>query len=326
MKIGILILIAVIILVIVFVFRKNNTTESNKPWYSFLANDEKIQFESEVNAYFSKKGSDFKINFEEGIIHRNEHSYGLENIAQIYHQATAEERKNIIPDYFDKLFAGEEEEKKITEHISDFSIMRPFLAVRIYPIDYAAQVGDSNLVFRKDLDSSLTSLVLDLPSSVRTLKPDEIKPWNISVDSLFSIGISNVFEKYKVEVTKQEITKSISVWLISSDDVFASTHVFNLKSFPQCVGKYGALILLPHRHSIVTYPIEDLGVVEATKILIPLAQKMFAEGPGSITPSISWHYEGKFINLPYKISSGKIDFVPPDEFVTMLNKLGEAKK
>jgi hypothetical protein len=61
--------------------------------------------------------------------------------------------------------------------------------------------------------------------------------------------------------------------------------------------------------------------VEATKLLILLAGKMFYEGPGSITQGLTWYCNEKFIRLPYNIEDTDIDFIPPDEFVNVMNLL-----
>lgn len=328
MKLGIIILLAlaVIVMVILISCRKSSNIKATEPWYSFLTKDEKQQFETDVNSYFAQKGKNYIVNYNEGFVSKDTNqSYGLENIAQIYHQSSTEERKSLVFDHFEKIFKAELEETKLLENISDFNSMKKYLSVRIYPIDYADQIGRENLVGKIDIDSSITLLVLDLPSTVRSLKPEEIKKWNVSEDSLFSLGIKNSVTNCQVEISEQELTKTLKVWLISSDNVFTSTHIFNLNSFPQCIGKFGALLLVSHRHSIILYPINDLGVIEATKLLIPLGQRMFVEGPGSITPSLTWYHDNKFTNLPYQIEKGNLNFVPPDEFVKTLNLLSEKK-
>jgi hypothetical protein len=328
MKFGIILFIAlaIIIMAILISCRNGNSIKATGPWYSFLTKDEKQQFETDVNSYFSQKDKNYVVNFNDGFVSKDtSQSYGLENIAQIYHQSSTEERKSLVADHFEKIFKAELEEAKLIENISDFNSMKKYLSIRIYPIDYANQIGRENLVGRIDIDSSITLLVLDLPSTVRSLKPEEVKKWNVSEDSLFSMGIKNAVAGCQVEISEQELTKTLKVWLVSSDNVFTSTHIFNLHAFPQCIGKFGALLLVPHRHSIILYPINDLGVIEATKILIPLGQRMFVEGPGSITPFLTWYHDNKFTNLSYQVENGNLNFIPPDEFVKTLNLLGEKK-
>jgi hypothetical protein len=327
MRIGIL-AICLLAFAVVFLFCwKKSGSPSSGPWYSFLTDAERKQFEADVVGYFAQKGAEYKINFAEGFVQRDSNqSYGLENVAQVYHQASVEEKSNVVSEHFDKLFQAEKEEAELIKNLGSFEAMKKYVAVRLYSIDYAKQIGEAGLVCRRDIDSSITVLVLDFPSSVRSLKPEEIVPWKVPVDSLFSLGVDNATSNYKVDVAEQSLSSSVSVWLLASDDVFASTHVLRLASYPQCIGKNGALVLVPHRHAVIAYPINDLTVLEATKLLIPLGLKLYEEGPGSITPSLTWYHDGKFTNLPFKVTKKSLDFTPPDDFVAMLNSLGEAKK
>jgi hypothetical protein len=49
---------------------------------------------------------------------------------------------------------------------------------------------------------------------------------------------------------------------------------------------------------------------------------MNGEGPGSISDNIFWYKDGHYENLPYEIVDDKIQFYPPEGFVSMLNSLG----
>ena len=181
-----------------------NQQESSEHWYSFLTDEEKKQFEFDVNAYFSKKGNNFKVNFNEGFVSGdNKQHYGLQNIAQYYHKAKDSEKPKLVSNHFDILFQSNEEEKKIIAQINDFTAIKPYLAVRVYPSDYATVIGgEKYFVNRRDFADSITALVLDLPSKIRTLKPEEIKPWNIPSDKLFSIGIENIVNLLMLIITE----------------------------------------------------------------------------------------------------------------------------
>ena len=48
------------------------------------------------------------------------------------------------------------------------------------------------------------------------------------------------------------------------------------------IGTEGALIGVPHRHTVIINPIESLEVAKAINILIPIINGMNIEGPVSI--------------------------------------------
>jgi len=321
MKILILIGVIATIAAVYFFVSHNYSRKTDVPWAPFLTSDEAQNFTSDVKSYFLKLGPKYIVDFDQGVVTNDSMSYGLENIAQLYHQASEAERKTIVKDFFNSLRNDEKLGKQIQDNINNFDSVKSYLGVRIYPREYLDQIGDSNLVTRLDFSGSVSVLVLDLPTTVSSIKPEQIAKWNLQTDELFRIGIDNVTTKYQPEISLEKITDKVSIWLISSENIFTTTHIFHLQNRTQFIGKYGSLVLIPHRHAVIIYPIDNLNVVEAIKILIPLGQKMYSEGPGSISASIMWYYDGSFINLPYSISNQKLNFNPPQEFNDALNQI-----
>ena len=65
-------------------------------------------------------------------------------------------------------------------------------------------------------------------------------------------------------------------------------------------------------------------MIAAVNTMLLLAQKMFVDGPGSITPELYWWRRGKLERLPVRVDAERaLHFVPPDEFVKMLNQLAQ---
>src|SRR5579864_1466223 len=167
--------------------------------FSFMQQNEQEAFIKDIQGYFQSKPN-FKLDFSQGVVYReNNMEYGLDNLAQTYHQANVDDRKKIIADHFNGIFHGQQEQEKILMDISNFDLAKKYLAVRLYPPDYAQQVGKSFLVYREDLDGVLTVLVLDLPSTITNVKPEQAAKWKISTEKLFDIGLENTFANNKVE-------------------------------------------------------------------------------------------------------------------------------
>ena len=52
---------------------------------------------------------------------------------------------------------------------------------------------------------------------------------------------------------------------------------------------------------------------------------MYREGPGSISPHLYWWREGRFAQLPSKVTATSVTFSPPDVFVSeVLDRLSES--
>src|SRR5690606_37707118 len=97
--------------------------------------------------------------------------------------------------------------------------------------------------------------------------------------------------------------------------------VFDIENRKELIGSKGSLVGLPHRHSAIIYPIENLEVVKAINGLIPTIYGMNQEGPGSLSNNLFWYKDKTFTQLPYKIDEGKLQFFPPNNFVELLNEL-----
>lgn len=52
--------------------------------------------------------------------------------------------------------------------------------------------------------------------------------------------------------------------------------------------------------------------------------KLHSESPGPLTEEMFWFKDGEFTPLPYNLVKGRIHFVPPEEFVGLLNSLAES--
>jgi len=83
----------------------------------------------------------------------------------------------------------------------------------------------------------------------------------------------------------------------------------------------GALVGVPNRHALLWHPIEDLRVVRAMTTMAPLIQRLFRDGPGSISNQLYWWLDGDLVHLPIAPNRKGFAFSPPDEFVALLNGL-----
>jgi len=297
--------------------------------FSFINKESQLQFQDEISHYFKDK-PDFKLDFSQGVIHRgNGIDYGLDNVAQMYHQAGAIEKRNVVKDHFNRLFKGEEENRKILKNKTNYSFMKKYVAIRLYPLAYLKTTGKDNLIYKEDLEGVLTVLVLDLPSTVIILQPEDVAKWEISEEDLFTLGFKNTFANNSVDVTQEKFDDNATLWMIGSDThLFAGAYIYNLPKYQKLIGKYGTLIAIPHRHMILAFPINDNAVISAINQLIIITDGLYKQGPGSISPNIFWYDNKKFINLPYKLDlkEKSIGFSPPEEFIEILNQVAEQEK
>ena len=319
-----IVVVAVVVLVViaVVVFMQKKTVAGAQTSTSPLQDFDARQFEADLRGYFSGKGPGWEVHVDEDYVSGpGRQIYGLSNLRQVYRLAPPEQRKAAIVEHFDIALGSKAEERAALSDVSDFGKAKEFLAVRLYPSDYLQQITSEYVIYREDLAGCITALVFDLPTYVRGVKPQEARPWNQSVDTLFELALKSTLERYPLQPKQVTLFDKVSVWQLYSENFFASAHVLNLQAHPQCLGKYGAIVAIPSRQIALAYPVNDTTVIQAINFMIPAVQRLFDLGPGSITPNIYWHHETKFLNLPYKLEDKRLIFTPPPEFFAMLNQL-----
>ena len=296
-------------------------------WASFFTQEEYTAFLAGLESYF--RGMDVTFTLDEGTIEADPEvlpfsQLGLHNIAQVCKQHAIEEYAERINVHFTTMLKALEFDKTFDNNIIDFEKVKPYLAVRLYNEEYMTYIGsldgeDETTVHRFVADDVHAMLVFDLPDAIRNVQPSHVLDWNKDEDDLFSIALANVRENYPMHVTREDMG-GFTVWFANNDHFFTGNIVYELEDRPELLGSKGALIAIPHRHSALIYPIEDLGVVTAIQKMIPAAYSMHEEGPGSLTPNLFWYHNGIFIHLPYEVQEEKLHFIPPDSFMEMLNQ------
>jgi hypothetical protein len=307
-------------------FKKSKGENDPPGWANFFTGKEYKLFLTRLDNYFRKHNVVYRI--EDGVAlleqsHLGYENFGLVNLAQVCKQGPQHEWEENIENFFKSMERSNELENEFEERKTDFEFVRPFLAVRIYNIEYADSVGRENFIYRQLSEQVMATLVFDLPDSIMNIKPENIIPWNKTQDELFTIGYENARENYPVHIQKQQFGE-IVLWIALSDHFFGPNIILSLDGEHQhLVGTHGALVGLPHRHTVFIYPIEDIAVTDAIRALIPTVHGMNMEGPGSISHELYWYKDGVIVNLPYELTEDKLIFKPPESFVDMLNSLEE---
>jgi hypothetical protein len=297
-------------------------------WASFFSLGQFAEFKHIIEEHFRNKGQDFA--WGDGVLVLKPeapgglHQLGLVNLAQLCARHEAAEWPSIVDDHFNTLNKSQSEQRVLEERLSDFERVRDLLSVRLWPEGYLKELDASRMIHRRDLPGAISALVYDLPSSIRNVTPDEAHSWGVPVDELFDIALANVRETCIPDVSEQDIGDGLSVFVLSDESFFVASYALMLEeSHPHCVGQFGALVGIPHRHVLIAFPIESLAVVQAIPKLIAVVLGMERDGPGSISPRLYWLQNREFVDLPFHVENNALHFAPPDSFIEMLNLLGD---
>jgi hypothetical protein len=307
------------------IFKRYKDNQEVPEWASFFNGSEYSDFLKAVDNYFNKK----KITYElgDGMIMTgvNDFSFnnlGLTNLAQVCKQDKPRNYGSIVSEHFDSMVRANQFDTEFNKIVHDFDNVKKYIGVRLYPNDYAANIG-KELTIGKDFAGDIYAmLVFDLPDSITNVQPEQADKWGKSLDELFEVGLQNIKTNYSSDISQQKFNE-FTIWFIQGNHFFTPNIVFELSNYPNLVGSKGSLIGIPHRHSVIIYPIENIEVVTAINQLIPTIYGMNSEGPGSVSNNLFWYKDGRFENLPYKIEVNKLQFFPPDNFLELLNTLTE---
>jgi hypothetical protein len=302
--------------------------DTRPDWAGFFSPKEYADFLDVVRAYFESAGTEVEI--RDGAVMILDPSpvwgqatLGLANVAQKCHQADRSQWERIVADHFELTQAAERETADLEENLHDFDAISHSLVVRLWPLDYREAVGAEEMVYRVDLDDVISVLAYDLPTALRSVARDETAQWGQSDEELFAIGLENVRRLSSPQPESFELEDGVEAILLTDESYFASTHALMLDEHAECLGTHGSLITVPSRDALVCYPIEDINVARAISGLIPIAQALYEEGPGSVSANLYWYDGEGYITIPYEITDAQVSVYPPDEFVEMLNQIAE---
>ena len=249
---------------------------------------------------------------------------GLQNLAQICNRHDEDEWPDIIGEHFGRVLEVLKQGGNAIWREAPFASIRGQLALRLQPESLLESEAGEHLVYRYHLPGTVTMLVLDLPTTIASVTWEMVGNWGRSADDLFEIALENVRKMPEPTIDSIETGSGVDVITFVGDDFFVASNVLLLDKYPECIGAGGTLVIVPHRHTMMCYPIYDTEVVSAISTLLPTAYGMFNEGPGSISPNLYWYDGEAFIDLPYTVVDMQLNFEPPAPFVSLLEKLVEA--
>lgn len=304
-------------------FKKKNTPHQVPSWANFFTNEEYSKFDTELNNYLRTLNIDYTIN--DGRVEVSEDIFGLTklgltNVAQVCKQADLKNYYKNISHHFETMIRANEFDKEFRKIEHNYELVKEYICVRVYDHEYVEHIGRNNTLGKDIAGDLYAMIVFDLPHTIVSITPEKAQKWSQPFEVLFKTGIENVSKKYSLRISEEHF-RDFKVWLIECDHFFAGHIIFELPHKKELVGSKGSLIAIPHRHAAIIYPIESLEVVKAINTLIPVIYGMNQEGPGSLSNNLFWYTDGTFTNLPYKIGDNKLQFVPPDNFVAMMNSL-----
>ena len=240
----------------------------------------------------------------------------MRNLRQLARLVPRDDWPALVADHVSTIVTAIEEPLDL----SDFDLAQHLLRTRIYP----AEADNGILAARPFAPGLIEAVVVDTPTTVRTITIDEMNGWPVSGDALFMLGRANVRGDGTLQVEEQELGAT-RVMVLQGWTFYAATHLAWLEEYVD-IGPYGALVVAPHRSLIVTYPIRVgagrggyEAVVTAATELQAQAHQAYEEGPGSLSPHLFWRRAGTLTLLETRYDGESL--VLPQDFLSVLSTL-----
>jgi hypothetical protein len=295
----------------------------DKPFWEKSFNPSELKaFYDAVYEHFKSQGRSFEIKSGYVMFQCGSEKIDLRNIAQNCRQAEESQWQKIIESSFRQLENIKGNAFSVSEKL--FYEIVELLAVRLWPDGTLQNVGAENLIYRTDLEGTISTIVLDLPDSILAVTPQMAIAWGKSKDELFSIGFDNVFTHHQPVIGDTVLGDDFKIITLSgNNDFFAATHIFSINKYPGCTGKYGSLVGIPLRDIVACYPVNDGQLAKVIAVFLLTVRNIYIKGPGSVSPHLYWYHENQFDTIHYIEKENK--FVLPDKLLEIMESTSENK-
>src|SRR5688572_9288600 len=249
-------------------------------------------------------------------------TFGLDNLVQKCRLAGEGKWPEIVREHFDDLIQSAREDARLGEKLQKVENALPLLAVRLYGEAAVPAEAKKALVWRTDIEGTLTVLMLDLPTSLRSVTKEQVKGWGLKDDELFERATKNTAQNVPTEIVRDALPGGAKLVALTGENLLVSSHVLLLKNHPEAVGKAGALVGLPTRHIVLCHPINDASANGAMEPLARMIVNLHRQGPGSTSDKLYWYREGKFVVVPTRPDPRGVNVEPSEELMKAIERLG----
>jgi hypothetical protein len=294
-------------------FKKKEPAPPQPPEFAVMDAREWAGFNEVVRDVMKRTRIDVE-RYEPGaVVIRDRGTFGLLNVAQLCHVNPRGEWPAIVANHFANVLAAGEE------------VWAPdLLRVRLFPDDYFGPEALAATVTRPYAESVVAGLVIDLPTRVQTVAPEQLAEAELDPDAAWDLAWRHTRASERPEHYEVANINGAPVHSMLGDSFFTASLVQFLPDLVGAIGPNGAVVSIPRRHTILAHVVENLAAANAVQGMLPLTRSLYAEGPGSISAHLYWWRDGDLRWLPSMVSETAIEFYPPDDFVDMLNGLDPA--
>ncbi|MEO0895210.1 MAG: hypothetical protein AAFY71_02240 [Bacteroidota bacterium] len=245
----------------------------------------------------------------------------LDNLLLKCTQEDKEDWQAIIRDHFQRPLRSSSERALV--NYTYFDEVAPFLSIRVYEEIYFQQFPQKdNIIYRKDLEGTVSMLMLDLPSVFTTVDKSQTENWNKTDAELFARAEENL-GKIPVVKTHYKIPfegDSLSLYAIEEEN-YASSYALDLKhNSKEFIGEFGSVVAIPTRGTALIFKINRGDMVSYQNFITQyskLVKDLYYDQPHPVSPYFFWYHEGRFTKIKVDSKDGLITVNPPEDLLDL---------
>ncbi|MFT3684440.1 MAG: hypothetical protein QM783_05845 [Phycisphaerales bacterium] len=248
--------------------------------------------------------------------------YGLENIGQMCASKPVAEWSSLVTAHFNSMLQSRADHETTANLTWDE--LQPRLGIRLMEITDHSMFDWS--LWREDLPGIASMVFVDEPTAITNLKRDRVIELGVLTEHVFENAFDNLQSLAPVKRSAFPLEEGGEIVLLEGESPFAAAHALHLERHVGVLGRHGAFISVPTRHTVLVLPFNDLYILRTLQHLLNIAAIMHRDGPGSISTNVYWIHNEDRIQLPYKVTERGAAITPPDELTEFLNRLAEAEE
>lgn len=285
------------------------------------------RFEELVRGRFRERGVEVEI--DDGyVIHGEGMKYGLTNLAQACAGLEEPEWAALIGEHFGRIERGSARTDELHELMKDLAAVRHRLVLRMWDTEYLGHLVQTggDFVSEERAPGLSAILMVDDEDAVLNVQREQAAAWGVPTTELIEIALDNVARmeaEAGVEPAALDDGSEPPVVLYDGTAVWSAAMALRLESLAGMSGAQGAMVSVPTRSMFFSVPIDGPKFAARIGGLINLTQHAAAEGPGEVSRRLWWVRGGEWMELPYTVKRGKIEFMPPREFNAMVAEMAE---
>ncbi len=227
--------------------------------------------------------------------------------------------REAIHEYFLGVFTAHDEARALMHRASQFDTVKHALRINVYAQRPEAAGAGHDLLSFEIADGLFGVVVLDFATTTRSVSEAEIEPWGRSTRELIEVAVSNSLTE-PVRREQLALGDDTQVTLFGGG-FFTSSRVLKLDKHVPIDHPWGALVAIPNRNTLLLHPIVTVKAMHALQAMALLSHKLFAAGPGGVSPEVFWWRQGVMTRLPLKVEDGGVRIAPSLEFTRMMTEL-----